>query len=97
MSKATEQDFFVISRGKWDKAVSKEDIQEAIDDFYVCLDRSIHEGKMKMGSRSPVPELSPSATSTPHTNSAYASTHPNHHRHHRLGSSLQSLESLDFA
>lgn len=51
MSKATEQDFLVISRGQWDREVSKEDIQQAIDDFYAWLNRSIHEGKMKMGSR----------------------------------------------
>ncbi len=51
MSTATKQDFLVISRGQWDKDASKEDIQQAIDDFYVWLHRSIEEGKMKMGSR----------------------------------------------
>lgn len=44
-------DYLVISRGQWDQAASKEDIQHAIDDFYVWLARSIEEGRMKMGSR----------------------------------------------
>jgi len=51
MSTATKQDFLVISRGQWDKDASKEDIQHAIDDFYVWLHLCIEEGKMKMGSR----------------------------------------------
>ena len=51
MSTDTKHDFLVISRGQWDKDTSKEDIQQAIDEFYAWLDRSIHEGKMKMGSR----------------------------------------------
>jgi hypothetical protein len=44
-------DYLVISRGQWDKDASPEAIQRAIEDFYVWLNRSIAEGKMKMGSR----------------------------------------------
>jgi hypothetical protein len=51
MSTDTKSDFLVISRGQWDHDAAKEDIQQAIDDFYAWLHRSIEEGKMKMGSR----------------------------------------------
>jgi hypothetical protein len=44
-------DYLVISRGQWDKEASPEAIQRAIEDFYGWLNRSIDEGKMKMGSR----------------------------------------------
>lgn len=44
-------DYLVISRGQWDKEISKEEIQSAIDEFYLWLARSIEEGRMKMGSR----------------------------------------------
>ncbi|MDD5139031.1 MAG: YciI family protein [Verrucomicrobiales bacterium] len=43
--------YLVISRGQWDKDTAKEEIQQAIDQFYVWLTRSIEEGRMKMGSR----------------------------------------------
>ena len=43
--------YLVISRGQWDKDASKEDIQQAIDEFYLWLTRCIDEGRMKMGSR----------------------------------------------
>ena len=51
MSTDTQQDYLVISRGQWDSDASKEDIQQAIDDFYIWLTSSIEAGKMKMGSR----------------------------------------------
>ena len=44
-------DYLVISRGQWAKDASEEDIQHAIDEFYLWLTRSIDEGRMKMGSR----------------------------------------------
>ena len=44
-------EYLVISRGQWDPATSKEEIQVAIDQFYPWLERMIAEGKMKMGSR----------------------------------------------
>jgi hypothetical protein len=51
MSTDTKPDYLVISRGQWDKDANQEDIQQAIDDFYEWLTRSIEVGKMKMGSR----------------------------------------------
>lgn len=43
--------YLVISRGQWDKELSKEEIQSAIDDFYVWKDRLVDEGKMQSGER----------------------------------------------
>jgi hypothetical protein len=44
-------EFLVIARGQWDKTLSRDEIQIAIDQFYVWLDRSVAEGKMKRGQR----------------------------------------------
>jgi hypothetical protein len=44
-------EYLVLSRGRWDKDTSPDDIQLAIDEFYVWLDRMIAAGKMKMGQR----------------------------------------------
>ena len=44
-------EYLVISRGQWDPACSKEEIQSAIDQFYTWLDRMVQEGKMKTGQR----------------------------------------------
>ncbi|HSX65778.1 MAG TPA: YciI family protein [Pseudoxanthomonas sp.] len=44
-------EYLVISRGQWDADASAEDIQVAIDAFYVWLDRLIAEGRMKTGQR----------------------------------------------
>ena len=44
-------EYLVISRGQWDKDVSREEIQNAIDHFYVWLGRLVDEGKMKPGQR----------------------------------------------
>ena len=44
-------EFLVIARGQWDKTLSRDEIQSAIDQFYVWLDRSVAEGKMKRGQR----------------------------------------------
>src|ERR1700754_4917580 len=44
-------EYLVISRGQWDKDISREEIQTAIDQFYVWLDQLVHEGKMKPGQR----------------------------------------------
>ncbi len=41
----------MISRGQWDKDLSREQIQNAIDQFYVWLGRLVDEGKMKTGQR----------------------------------------------
>jgi hypothetical protein len=47
----SRSEYLVISRGQWDKDISREEIQKAIDDFYVWLARLINEGKMKTGQR----------------------------------------------
>ena len=44
-------EFLVISRGQWDSTLSPAEIQSAIDQFYVWLDRLVDEGKMKRGQR----------------------------------------------
>lgn len=44
-------EYLVISRGKWDKGASKEDIQAAIDSFYTWLEKMVDEGRMVPGQR----------------------------------------------
>jgi hypothetical protein len=44
-------EYLVISRGQWDKTLSRDEIQNAIDQFYPWLDRLVDEGKMKRGQR----------------------------------------------
>lgn len=44
-------EYLVISRGQWDKDASPEEIQKAIDQFYVWLEGLVAEGKMKTGQR----------------------------------------------
>ena len=44
-------EYLVISRGQWDKDIARKEIQNAIDQFYVWLDRLVTEGKMKTGQR----------------------------------------------
>jgi hypothetical protein len=43
--------YLVISRGQWDKDIPSEEIQKAIDQFYLWLVRLVDEGKMKTGQR----------------------------------------------
>lgn len=50
MNKETSE-YLVISRGQWDKDASAEEIQKAIDQFYLWLERLVYEGKMKRGQR----------------------------------------------
>ena len=38
-------EYLVISRGQWDKDLSREEIQNAIDQFYVWLGRLVDEGR----------------------------------------------------
>ncbi len=47
----TRSEYLVISRGQWDATCPPEEIQRAIDQFYVWLDRLVQEGKMKTGQR----------------------------------------------
>lgn len=49
-SKAVSE-YLVISRGQWDEDKSPEEIQRAIDAFYVWHDQLVREGKMKSGQR----------------------------------------------
>jgi hypothetical protein len=52
MNKETARsEYLVISRGQWDQDVSPEEIQGAIDRFYVWHDRLVAEGRMKAGQR----------------------------------------------
>ena len=44
-------EYLVISRGQWDKDKSREEIQNAIDKFYVWHDGLVNEGRMKAGQR----------------------------------------------
>jgi len=49
--KTSLSEYLVISRGQWDRDKSPEQIQKAIDDFYVWHDQLVREGKMKSGQR----------------------------------------------
>jgi hypothetical protein len=44
-------EYLVISRGQWNKTFSRDEIQNAIDQFYTWLDRLVNEGKIKPGQR----------------------------------------------
>ena len=46
-----KSEYLVISRGKWDEDKSPEEIQRAIDAFYVWHDQLVREGKMRSGQR----------------------------------------------
>jgi len=51
MSEDTLHDYLVISRGRWDPDAAPQDIQVAIDRFYVWLDDMLAQGKMRAGQR----------------------------------------------
>lgn len=44
-------EYLVLSRGQWDKDAPREQIQEAIDQFYLWLEKLVEEGKMRPGQR----------------------------------------------
>jgi hypothetical protein len=44
-------EYLVISRGQWDKELSREQIQSAIDGFYAWKDDLVRAGKMRSGHR----------------------------------------------
>ena len=44
-------EYLAISRGQWDEDISREEIQKAIDKFYVWHDRLVNEGRMRAGQR----------------------------------------------
>jgi hypothetical protein len=47
----SRSEYLVISRGQWDPAVSPEEIQRAIDQFYAWLAELVAQGRMKTGQR----------------------------------------------
>jgi len=47
----TTSDYLLISRGQWDDTASPQDVQDAIDRFYVWYERGLAEGVLKPGSR----------------------------------------------
>jgi len=47
----TTSDYLLISRGQWDENASPQDVQDAIDRFYVWYERGLAEGVLKPGSR----------------------------------------------
>jgi hypothetical protein len=44
-------DYLVLSRGQWDADASKEEIQGAIDRFYVWYEQLVAQGTVKRGQR----------------------------------------------
>jgi len=44
-------DYLVLSRGQWNADASPQDVQGAIDAFYVWYERGLAEGRLKPGSR----------------------------------------------
>ena len=44
-------DYLVLSRGQWDADASKEEIQAAIDRFYVWYEQLVAQGTVKRGQR----------------------------------------------
>jgi hypothetical protein len=47
----SSSEYLVISRGQWDKHLSREQIQKAIDGFYAWKDELVAAGKMRSGQR----------------------------------------------
>jgi len=48
---SSHKQYLVISRGQWDEAASKQDVQSAIDRFYFWYEKNLELGRMKPGSR----------------------------------------------
>lgn len=49
--KPSTSEFLVLSRGRWDRDKSPEEIQQAIDAFYGWHSRLVQEGKARPGQR----------------------------------------------
>ncbi|WP_457393406.1 YciI family protein [Roseateles sp. P5_E1] len=47
----SQHEYLVVSRGLWDEKASREDVQRAIDQFYVWYEGQLAAGRMKPGSR----------------------------------------------
>ena len=48
---SSPKEYLLLSRGQWDTKKSPEEIQQAIDDFYIWYERLVAEGTFKPGSR----------------------------------------------
>ncbi len=44
-------DYLLLSRGQWDTDASPQDVQGAIDAFYVWYEQGLAQGRLKPGSR----------------------------------------------
>ena len=44
-------DYLLLSRGQWDADASPQDVQGAIDAFYVWYEQGLAQGRLKPGSR----------------------------------------------
>ena len=51
MTSNSPAEYLIISRGKWDEDKSPEEIQQAIDAFYVWHEQLVRAGKAKSGQR----------------------------------------------
>jgi hypothetical protein len=51
MNSSASSEYLLLSRGQWDKASSKADIEAAIDKFYAWYEANIATGVFKPGSR----------------------------------------------
>lgn len=51
MSTGKKSAFLLLSRGKWDEASSKADIEAAIEKFYAWYEANLANGSFKPGSR----------------------------------------------
>ncbi len=51
MNSSASSEYLLLSRGQWDKASSKADIEAAIDRFYAWYEANIAKGVFKPGSR----------------------------------------------
>ena len=48
---SSSSEFLLLSRGQWDKASGKADIEAAIEKFYAWYEANLEEGRFKPGSR----------------------------------------------
>lgn len=51
MHSSSNSEFLLLSRGQWDPASDKADIETAIDQFYAWYEKNIENGRFKRGSR----------------------------------------------
>jgi hypothetical protein len=51
MNPAASSEYLLLSRGQWDKASDKADIEAAIDKFYAWYEANLEKGRFKPGSR----------------------------------------------